>query len=177
MRTSAAEQGALARSQHLTGELLLRAAGDSRVNHVPYRGGRPLLQDLFGGVIDAGVVTFSAGAQQARAGQLIALAVTSADLAPTFPDVPTAAQRIAPGLVQTTWMGLFVPKGTPDAIQMRIHTAAASALKEPAIIDRLRSLGFEPPGQDAAALPKLFGSTTITFRNIATERAIVSTDG
>jgi len=60
---------------------------------------------------------------------------------------------------------------------MCIHTAATSALKEPAIIDRLRSLGFEPPGQDAAALPKLFVSTTITFRNIATERAIVSTDG
>lgn len=64
----------LGSSQHLTSELLLRAAGDVRVTHVPYRGGGPLLQDLLAGTIDAGVVTFSAGAQQARAGHLVALA-------------------------------------------------------------------------------------------------------
>ncbi len=65
----------IASSQHLTSELLLRAAGNATVAHVPYRGGGPLIQDLIAGNIDAGVVTFAAAAQQAAAGQLIALGV------------------------------------------------------------------------------------------------------
>ena len=88
----------LGSSQHLTSELLLRAAGDLRVTHVPYRGGGPLLQDLLAGTIDAGVVTFSAGAQQARAGHLVALAVTSEARPAAFPDVVTASGDRGAGL-------------------------------------------------------------------------------
>ena len=90
----------LGSSQHLASELLLRAAGNLRVTHIPYRGGGPLLQDLIAGNIDAAVVTFAAGAQQAKAGQLVPLAVTSAERSPSFPNVPTAAQTVAPGFVQ-----------------------------------------------------------------------------
>lgn len=159
-------------SQHLTSELLLRAAGNVRVTHVPYRGGGPLLQDLLAGTIDAGVVTFSAGAEQARAGQLIALGVTSGTRPSAFPAVPTAGETVAPDFVQTTWMGLFVPKGTPEAVQTRIHAATAAVLKESATIERLRVLGFDPAGLDGAAFAKLFDQTIATFANIATERAI-----
>jgi tripartite-type tricarboxylate transporter receptor subunit TctC len=160
-------------SQHLTSELLLRAAGDVRVTHVPYRGGGPLLQDLIAGTIDAGVVTFSAGAEQAAAGQLVALGVTSGTRPSAFPAVPTAGETVAKGFVQTTWIGLFVPKGTPVAIQTHIHTAATALLKESAKVERLRVLGFDPAGLDSAAFGKLFDQTVETFANIATERSIV----
>lgn len=60
-------------SQHLTSELLLRSAGNLKVTHIPYRGGGPLLQDLLAGNVDAAVVSFAAGAPQARAGQLVPL--------------------------------------------------------------------------------------------------------
>ena len=163
-------------SQHLTSELLLRAAGDLRVTHVPYRGGGPLLQDLLAGNVDAAVVSFAAGAQQARAGQLVPLAVTSARRQASFPNVPTAAETIAPDFVQETWMGFFAPKGTPEEIRGRIHTAATAVLKDPGIVARLRELGFEPVGLDGAAFARLFDETVKTFADIASERQIAAGD-
>jgi tripartite-type tricarboxylate transporter receptor subunit TctC len=166
----------LGSSQHLTSELLLRAAGDVRVTHVPYRGGGPLLQDLLAGTIDAGVVTFSAGAQQARAGHLVALAVTSEIRPAAFPDVVTATETVAPGFVQTTWQGLLAPKGTPEPALARVHTAVLAVLKDPAVAARLRELGFDPVGLDGAGFAKLFDRTVETFAGIAAERNIAAGD-
>jgi tripartite-type tricarboxylate transporter receptor subunit TctC len=163
-------------SQHLTSELLLRAAGDLRVTHIPYRGGGPLLQDLVAGNVDAATVTFAAGAQQAKAGQLAALAVTGAKRNAAFPDVPTAGETIAPGFVQATWMGFFAPKGTPEEIRGRVNSAVTTVLKDPAIVARLHDLGFEPVGGDGAAFARLFDETVKTFADIATERQIVAGD-
>ena len=124
-------------SQHLTSELLLRAAGDLKVTHVPYRGGGPLMQDLAAGNIDAAVVTFAAGAQQANAGLLRALAVTSAERTVSAPHVPTAAESVAPHFVQATWMGFFAPKGTPVDIRRRLHDALSVTLRDVAVVARL----------------------------------------
>jgi tripartite-type tricarboxylate transporter receptor subunit TctC len=161
-------------SQHLTSELLLRAAGHLRVTHVPYRGGGPLIQDLIAGNVDAATVTFAAGAQQASAGQLVSLAVTSAARTPTFPNVPTIAETIAPGFVQATWMGVFAPKGTPETIRQRVHAAIVAVLREEGVVARLRDLGFEPVGLDGAAFARLFDDTVKTFAEIASERQIVA---
>ena len=161
-------------SQHLTSELLLRAAGHLRVTHVPYRGGGPLIQDLIAGNVDAATVTFAAGAQQASAGQLVPLAVTSAGRAPSFPNVPTIAETIAPGFVQATWMGVFAPKGTPEEVRRRVHAAIAAALREPGVTARLHDLGFEPVGLDGAGFARLFDDTVRTFAEIASERQIVA---
>jgi tripartite-type tricarboxylate transporter receptor subunit TctC len=163
-------------SQHLTSELLLRAAGNLTVTHVPYRGGGPLLQDLIGGTIDAGVVTFAAAAQQASSGQLVALAVTSGARAAAFPNVPTAAETVAPGFVQTTWMGLLAPKGTPEAAEARLHAATIAVLKDAAVLERLGGLGFDAVGLDGAGFGRLFDRTIETFANIANERSIVAGD-
>lgn len=161
-------------SQHLTSELLLRAAGNLRVTHVPYRGGGPLLQDLLAGNIDAAVVTFAAGAQQAKAGQLVPLAVTSATRSASFPHVPTAAETIAPGFVQATWMGLLAPRGTPEEIRRRVHAATVAALKDGGVVARLHDLGFEPVGLADQAFARLFDDTVRTFAGIAAERQIAS---
>ncbi|MCA0305555.1 MAG: tripartite tricarboxylate transporter substrate binding protein [Proteobacteria bacterium] len=166
----------LGSSQHLTSELLLRAAGDLRVTHVPYRGGGPLLQDLVAGTVDAAVVTFSAAAQQARAGTLVALATTGAQRTPAFPAVPTASETVAPGFVQTTWQGFLVPKGTPDAARTRLHAAAQAVLRDPAVIARLGELGFAPIGQDGAAFAALIDKTVETFADIASVRQIAAGD-
>ena len=163
----------LASSQHLTSELLLRAAGNVSVTHVPYRGGGPLLQDLIAGNIDAGVVTFAAGAQQASGGQLVALAVTSPARSAGFPNVPTVAESVAPGFAQTTWMGLFAPKGTPDAARLRLHAATLAVLADPKVIERLAGLGFDPVGLDGTRFAELFDQTITTFAGIAAEKGIV----
>jgi len=166
----------LGSSQHLTSELLLRAAGDLRVTHVPYRGGGPLLQDLIAGNIDAGVVTFAAGAPQGRGGQLVALAVTSEHRSKAFAEVPTASETIASGFFQTTWQGLLAPKGTPAVAIDRFHAALQGVLQDKAVIARLAGLGFDPLGADGQAFAQLFDRTVGTFAGIARERNIAAGD-
>jgi tripartite-type tricarboxylate transporter receptor subunit TctC len=161
-------------SQHLTSELLLRAAGGLRVEHVPYRGGGPVLQDLMAGNIDVGVVTFSAGVPQARDGLLVPLAVTSGARPDSLPQVPTAAETIAPGFVQDTWIGLFAPAGTPSPIVTRLHQATMVAVADPAVRRVLAELGFAPSGLGPDAFARSFDDTIATFAGIAAERGIVA---
>lgn len=163
-------------SQHLTSELLLRAAGGLTVTHVPYRGGGPLIQDLIAGNIDAATLTFAAGAAQAQAGRLVPLVVTSATRQAAFPAVPTAGESIAPGFAQATWIGVLAPKGTPDNVRRRVHLAILAALREEGVQTRLRDLGFEPVGADGPAFTQLFDNTVRTFADIAAERQIVAGD-
>jgi tripartite-type tricarboxylate transporter receptor subunit TctC len=163
-------------SQHLTSELLLRASGNLRVTHVPYRGGGPLLNDLIAGNIDAAVVTFAAGAEQAKTGQLRPLAVTSARRTPSFPDVPAAGEKVAPGFTQETWMGFLAPKATPLDVRERVHAAIVAVLKDEAVGARLRTLGLLPAGQPAPAFAQLFDNTVRVFADIATERQIAASD-
>ncbi|WP_170920902.1 tripartite tricarboxylate transporter substrate binding protein [Enhydrobacter aerosaccus] len=163
-------------SQHLTSELVFKAAGNLAVTHVPYRGGGPLIQDLIAGNIDAATITFSAGAQQANAGQLVPLAVTSAHRASAFPDVPTVGETIAPGFVQATWMGFLAPKGTPEDVRLRVHAAVLAALNDASVAVRLRELGFDPIGLGGAEFAKLFDSTIGKFAGIVADRQIVARD-
>jgi len=166
----------LASSQHLTSELLLRAAGNLRVTHIPYRGGGPLMQDLIAGNVDAAVVTFAAGAQHAGNGSLVPLAVTGAKRQASFPGVPTIGETIAPGFEQSTWVGFFVPKGTPEPYRNRLHQAIVTAVHDPAVAGRLRDLGFDPVGADGATFARLFDDTVRTFADIATDRQIAAGD-
>lgn len=166
----------IASSQHLTSELLLRAAGDLRVTHIPYRGGGPLMQDLIAGNVDAAVVTFAAGAQHVGNGSLVGLAVTGSRRQPSFPGIPTIAETIAWDFVQETWMGFFAPKGTPEPYRQRLHEAIVAALREPTVAGRLRDLGFEPVGADGAAFARLFDDTVSIFADIATDRQIAAGD-
>lgn len=154
-------------SQHLVSELMLRAAGDLRVTHVPYRGGGPLLQDLAAGNIDAGVVAFAAGAAQAGSGRLVPLAVTSGERLAAHRDVPTISETIAPGFVQTTWQGFLAPRPTPAGATRRFHAALASVLREPAVVGRLEGLGLDPAGLDGAAFGSLLVRTAEAFGKIA----------
>jgi len=164
----------LGSSQHLASELVLRAAGNLHVTHVPYRGGGPLMQDLIAGNVDAACVTFAAGAQHVGNGSLVPLAVTSKDRQAAFPKVPTIGETIAPGFEQATWMGFFVPRGTPAEYRDRLHAAIVAALADPAVLPRLGELGFGPVGADGPTFSRLFDETVRTFADIATERQIVA---
>lgn len=161
-------------SQHLTSELLLRAAGGLRVEHVPYRGGGPVVQDLLAGILDAAVLTFSAGLPHAQSGLLVPLAVTGAERPASLPSVPTAAETIAPGFVQDTWIGLFAPAGTPTPIQARLHQAILAALADATVRERLAELGFAPSGLGPAEFAAQFDGTIDTFAAIARERGITA---
>jgi tripartite-type tricarboxylate transporter receptor subunit TctC len=89
-----------------------------------------------------------------RSGKLKALSVTSATRAPTLPDVPTTAEGKLPSVTSDNWYGLVVPVKTPAEVQKRIHAAAMTALRSPAIMEQFAKVGgLASPGspQDYAA--------------------------
>jgi tripartite-type tricarboxylate transporter receptor subunit TctC len=102
----------------------------TKLNHVPYRGGAPMLQDLLAGQVAAAFVVPGAIAAHVKAGKLRALAVANRRREPLLPDVPTMDEAGLPDFRATIWFGLFAPKKTPDAILDRIHAATQAALEE-----------------------------------------------
>lgn len=159
-------------AHRLTSELLLRAAGGLRVEHIGYRGGGPLLADLIAGKIDAGMVTLAAGADHARGGRLRLLAVTTGAREPSFPDVPTLTESIAPGFRLATWQGVFAPTGVPQPIRQRLHEAVARALADERVAQRLAPLGFTPASQPSARFAALVNETIGRFRAVVRDAGI-----
>lgn len=111
------------------------------LNHVPYRGGAPMLQDLLAGQIAAAFVLVSAVAGHIRSGKLRALAVASRRREPLIPDVPTAHEAGLADFRMTTWFGLFAPARTPETVLDRLHAAVQEALAAPDLVRLWREQG------------------------------------
>ena len=128
---------------HLTGELFQRTAGIKYV-HVPYKGAAQALPDLIGGRIDLYSSSLETAMPHMKAGTIRALAVTSAQRVPAVPDVPTVAESGHKGFQATTWFGILVAKGTPDAIVTRLTNEITKVLQLPDVKERMSSTGGLP---------------------------------
>jgi tripartite-type tricarboxylate transporter receptor subunit TctC len=118
-------------SAHLAGELFKNMA---RVNltTVPYKGAAPAITDLLGGQIQVMFTTVASAASLIAAGQLRALAVTSAERSPAFPELPTVAEAGVPGYAAESWYGLYAPAKTPGDVIDRLNKSAARAVQSAA---------------------------------------------
>jgi len=126
---------------HMAMELLLSKL-DIRMTHVPYKGGIGApYNDLVGGRLDMHVVTFSNAQPLIKTEKLRALAVTSRERHPGFPDVPAIAEKIVPDYDVVSWLGFTAPAGLPPAIRDRWHAAFVQAMAQPAIKAKLEELG------------------------------------
>ena len=131
-------------STHLSAELFKRMAG-IEMTHVPYRGVSPALNDLIPGRLDVMFNTIGGTLQQARAGQVRGLAVTSAQRFPTAMEFQTVADTL-PGFNVSAWYSFLVPAKTPDAIVRKLHADTVSVLAEPQVRQRLEGLGVSIVG-------------------------------
>jgi len=129
-------------SQHLAGELFKQING-IEMTHIPYKGGGPAVSDLIAGQIPLMFVDISASLGHIRAGKLRALGVTTRQRTPLL-DVPTVIEQGVPDFDVNAWFGLFAPAGTPREIVMRLQAESGKALRQPAIRDRLQSVGLNP---------------------------------
>jgi tripartite-type tricarboxylate transporter receptor subunit TctC len=126
---------------HLAIELLKLSAGIS-LTHVPYRGGAPMVIDIFGGAVPLGVDALPNSLPHIERGSLRALAVLSGKRSPRMPDVPTAGESV-PGYEVSGIIGLGVPSGTPRGIIERLNRELNAGLADPVVKARLAELGAE----------------------------------
>jgi tripartite-type tricarboxylate transporter receptor subunit TctC len=131
---------------HLQGELVMRMAGATRFEHVPYRGTAPALQDLLAGTIEtvfdplAGQMT-----QVTGNGPMRLLCVSAPARLAALPDVPTLAEAGFADATATAWMGLSGPRGLPAPIAQRLTEALNAALARPDTLARMEELTVFPP--------------------------------
>jgi tripartite-type tricarboxylate transporter receptor subunit TctC len=121
---------------HLAMEYL-KLVSDSFIVHVPYRGTGPQLTDLLAGRLDAASVGAPAVMQFIKTGKLRCIATGTTSRIAQLPDVPTVAEQGYPGFEMTQWYGLLAPSSLPQAAVDKLAVAAASAVKQPASIEKL----------------------------------------
>jgi tripartite-type tricarboxylate transporter receptor subunit TctC len=159
---------------HVAGELFKMMTGVSLV-HVPYRGAAgPALVDLLGGQVQVMFPTMSASIQYVRAGNLRALAVTSATRSEALPQVSTVSDFV-PGFEATLWTGIGAPKNTPIGIIEKLNKEINDALADPKMKARLADLGGTPMPMTSADFGKFIADETekwgkvVTFAGIKAE--------
>lgn len=131
---------------HLTMEAFKAAAGID-LNHVPYKGGAPALQDVLSGQVPAMFSVVPTSLQHAKAGKLKILAVAALKRSPLVPDVPTIAESGYPGFEMGAWAGIVAPKGTPPAIIEKIQQDVLAIVREGRFAEKLAAAGAQPyPG-------------------------------
>ncbi|HSV53152.1 MAG TPA: tripartite tricarboxylate transporter substrate binding protein [Burkholderiaceae bacterium] len=140
---------------HLLGEMLNNMAGID-LQHVPYKGVAPALNDVLGGQLPIVFASLPSSLAHIKAGKLRALAVSGANRSPVLPAVPTIAESV-PGYNGTLWIGLFAPAGVPQDVLSRLQDGMAKALAAKDLRDKLEQQGVEisapfTPEQVATAL-------------------------
>ena len=140
---------------HFTTELFSAAAG-IHMNHIPYRGPAPAVQDMLGGQVQCGFLAGPTVLPHIRAGKLIALAVSGAKRSPLLPEVPSVAESGFSNFDASFSLILFAPKSTPTALVQKMYEALATALKSPEMVERLiqsdQSVVADRPADTAARL-------------------------
>ncbi|HEY6002834.1 MAG TPA: tripartite tricarboxylate transporter substrate binding protein [Anaeromyxobacter sp.] len=131
---------------HLTGEHLFRSMAKLDMTPIHFKGAGPAVIAVLSGQPPIGSAAISTALQHIRSGKLRALAVSSARRAKTLPDVPTLAEVGFPGVEDYTWVGLFLPAGTPPEIVQRLNAAVNRVLSSPQVRAQLEEEAFEPVG-------------------------------
>jgi tripartite-type tricarboxylate transporter receptor subunit TctC len=155
---------------HLALVLLMKQAG-FETTHVPYAGNQPSITALMRGDVDVAHDGLFAPRAQIEAGTLRAIAVTSAERAPAYPNVPTFAETV-PGHVVGFWGGMLAPRGTPEPILDRLNTELDAVMKLPDVIERTRSFGAEPAGGPRQAFARIIAEDWARWGQVVRENNI-----
>jgi tripartite-type tricarboxylate transporter receptor subunit TctC len=141
--------GGTGSSLYLAAELLRLKTGIA-FQHVPYRGAAAALNDLLGAHIDLMFDAMPVMSQQAKAGAVTPLAVTSAKRSPILPDVPTMMEAGLKDFEVVNYFALFAPPKTPAAIAQRLRDEIAKAISTPGMIEQFARQGMAPVASQPA---------------------------
>ncbi len=151
-------------STHLTGELF-KLMTQTDINHIPYKGTGPLLNDLMAGHVSFAFDQITAVISGVQAGRMRALGVASLERNPALPDVPAIAE-VLPGFEATAWVGIFAPARTPLEITNRIQGEVKRIVQLPDIAQRMRELGATPVANSPAEFTAFVRKDTEKWRDL-----------
>ncbi len=124
--------------------LLFTTMANVQIGLVPYRGTAPVVTDLLGGHIGLGIVDAPPARAAIREGKMKALAVSSKERFPFFPEIPTFDEQGVKGYEVTGWFGLVAPAATPPEIVAKLNAATVATLNDAEVAERIRSTGMAP---------------------------------
>ena len=150
---------------HLTAELLQLKAG-IQIENITYNGAGPAIQALLANTTQVGITALPPAHAQIRSGALRALAITAEKRWFDLPDVPTMQEAGFPGFVSETFQGMYAPVGTPAPIVQRVAHDTLDVLGDPAILEKLRGVGFDVRARDPAGLAERVAREVPMWREI-----------
>ena len=145
-------------------------------NHVPYRGGGPLMNDAIGNQVPLAIGSVFLVNPYVTSGRLRAIAVTSAKPDPKLPGAAPIADQGAPGFEAYTWWGIFAPAKTPPALIKSIYDALATAVKTPAVAEKLSAQGMDVLAAPPAELDDLVRKEMARWSKVVKDNNIKSGD-
>ena len=146
-----ASQG-IGTAAHLIAELFKSMAG-VQINHIPYRGGGPAVNDLVAGHVDLMFGELASAYQYIESGQLRVLAVSSDKRIANLPDVPTVSE-VLPGFFVTSWWAIVAPPGMSPELTNKISAAICEVMQQPDVTKRLTEMSMVSSGSNPADLSK-----------------------
>jgi tripartite-type tricarboxylate transporter receptor subunit TctC len=157
---------------HLAAELLARAVG-IELQHIPYKGLGPALQDVLSGEITMTFAQLSNARQFIENGQLRALGVASLKRSPALPDVPIIAEAgDLPGFEALSWYALMAPAKTPPAIIHKLSEEVARIVKLPDVAATLTAQGAQAVGSTPEELARIIDADTARWAKVIKESGI-----
>ena len=150
---------------HLSLELFKKMTG-VQIQHVPYKGSGPALNDLIGGQVQMTIDNLPSALPHIQSGKLVALGVTTEQKVAVLPEVPTVAS-VVPGYEASSWFVVMAPAGTPEPVVTRLSGEIDKLLKQPAVLERMKTLGADPVGGTPQQLAKHLATETTKWREVA----------
>ena len=151
-------------STHLAGELF-KLMTHTDINHIPYKGTGPLLNDLMAGHVAFAFDQVTAVMSAVNAGKMKALGVASLERSSALPGVPAIAE-VLPGFEATAWVGIFAPAKTPADVIARIQGETARLVALPDIAKRLTELGATPVANPPSQFAEFVKKDTEKWKNL-----------
>jgi tripartite-type tricarboxylate transporter receptor subunit TctC len=156
---------------HLAGELL-RSRSGAKLNHVPFRGGGPAMNDLMAGHLASAMASGPTATNAVREGRVRAIALTAAQRTPIDPDVPTIAESGFPGYAATNWYALVVSSKVPHEIVVTLNALMNKALHAPDVRAAYARQGMVTLGGTVDEAATYIARETETWKKVVADAGI-----